>query len=274
MEVPAAAATASSQSSSMSAAAAGNAAGRFADRATESLYQSYNAKQKRAAFACYVSASVLFDVYCLTVYDRWSPWTWSLLAVNLATLLWCRVAGGRRRHWSAMAHLAWFTSVVQVVFHMVANTADGADLLGWILLYDYLTYVSLPVTLTLCVALSATTCITYVLTMAALADHHAYLARQVMCHPPPPPVADVAVVVCLFGPNERFFVCVTFTKIYDTRVRTLSDMAITCAVDFSRTNFFVSLSLDRTIRIRYRISHEPTRFAFIVLNTTRRFIRS
>lgn len=170
----------------MSAAAAGNAAGRFADRATESLYQSYNAKQKRAAFACYVSASVLFDVYCLTVYDRWSPWTWSLLAVNLATLLWCRVAGGRRRHWSAMAHLAWFTSVVQVVFHMVANTADGADLLGWILLYDYLTYVSLPVTLTLCVALSATTCITYVLTMAALADHHAYLARQVMCQPPPP----------------------------------------------------------------------------------------
>jgi len=175
-----AAAVASSEAAAATAAAAANTAGRFADRATENLYQSYNAKQKRAAFACYVSASVLFDVYCLTVYDPRSPWTWSLLAVNLATLLWCRVAGGRRRHWSAMAHLAWLASVVQVVFHMVANSADGADLLGWILLYDYLAYVSLPVTLTLCIALSAATCVTYVLTMAALADHHAYLARQVI----------------------------------------------------------------------------------------------
>ncbi|KAL4135049.1 hypothetical protein QTP88_006711 [Uroleucon formosanum] len=154
-------------------------AGRFADRATESLYQSYNAKQKRAAFACYVSASVLFDVYCLSVYDARSPWTWCLLAANVGTLLWCRLAGGRRRYWTAVAHLAWLTADVQVVFHMVANAAEGADLLGWILLYDYLAYVSLPLTLALCIALSATTCVTYVLTMAVLGRHHAYLARQV-----------------------------------------------------------------------------------------------
>ncbi|XP_026816206.1 adenylate cyclase type 3 [Rhopalosiphum maidis] len=153
-------------------------AGRFADKATESLYQSYNAKQKRAAFACYVSASVLFDVYCLSVYDARSPWTWCLLATNVVTLLWCRLAGGRRQYWTAVAHLAWLTADVQVVFHMVANAAEGADLLGWILLYDYLAYVSLPLTLALCIALSATTCVTYVLTMAVLGRQHAYLARQ------------------------------------------------------------------------------------------------
>jgi len=157
-------------------------AGRFADKATERLYQSYNAKQKRAAFACYVSASVLFDVYCLSVYDARSPWTWCLLAANVATLLWCRLAGGRRQYWTAVAHLAWLTADVQVVFHMVANSAEGADLLGWILLYDYLAYVSLPLTLALCIALSATTCVTYVLTMAVLGRQHAYLARQVIMH--------------------------------------------------------------------------------------------
>lgn len=154
-------------------------AGRFADRAIESLYQSYNAKQKRAAFACYVSASVLFDVYCLSVYDPRSPWTWALLAANVATLLWCRLAGGRRQYWTVVAHLAWLTAVVQVVFHMVVNNAEGADLLGWILLYDYLAFVSLPLTLALCIALSATTCFTYVLTMALLGGHHTYLVRQV-----------------------------------------------------------------------------------------------
>lgn len=126
-----------------------------------------------------MSASVLFDVYCLSVYDARSTWTWFLLAINVATLLWCRLAGGQRRYWNAVAVLAWLTADVQVVFHMVANAADGADLLGWILLYDYLAYVSLPLTLALCVVLSATTCGTYVLTMAMLGGHHAYLARQV-----------------------------------------------------------------------------------------------
>lgn len=154
-------------------------AGRFADRTIESLYQSYNAKQKRAAFACYVSASVLFDVYCLSVYDARQPWTWLLLMINVATLLWCWLAVGRRQYWTAVAHLAWFTADVQVVFHMVANAAEGADLLGWILLYDYLAYVSLPLTLALCVALSATTCATYVLTLALLGRQHAHLAGQV-----------------------------------------------------------------------------------------------
>lgn len=156
-------------------------AGRFADRATEKLYQSYNAKQKRAAFACYVSASVLFDVYCLSVYDARSPWTWSLLAANVATLLWCRLqAGGRRRYWTAVAHVAWLTADFQVIFHMVTNAAEGADLLGWILLYDYLIFVSLPFTLALCAALSVSTCVTYVLTVAMLGRHHVFLTRQVM----------------------------------------------------------------------------------------------
>lgn len=155
-------------------------AGRFTDCAIENLYQSYNAKQKRAAFACYVSASVLFDVYCLSVYDSRSPWTWTLLVANVATLLWCRLAGGRRQYWTVVAHLSWLTADVQVVFHMVANAAEGADLLGWILLYDYLAYVSLPLTLALCVAFSATTCVTYILTMAMIGRNHSHLVRQVI----------------------------------------------------------------------------------------------
>jgi hypothetical protein len=171
--------TGTKSASEPAASTAAPNARRFEDRAIESLYQSYNAKQKRAAFACYVSASVLFDVYCLSVYDARSPWTWTLLAANVTTLLWCRLAGGRRQYWTAVAHLAWLTAVVQVVFHMVVNKAEGADLLGWILLYDYLAYVSLPLTLALCIALSATTCFTYVLTMALLGGHHSYLARQV-----------------------------------------------------------------------------------------------
>ncbi|XP_025417726.1 adenylate cyclase type 3 [Sipha flava] len=170
--------TGTKSASEPAASTAAPNARRFEDRAIESLYQSYNAKQKRAAFACYVSASVLFDVYCLSVYDARSPWTWTLLAANVTTLLWCRLAGGRRQYWTAVAHLAWLTAVVQVVFHMVVNKAEGADLLGWILLYDYLAYVSLPLTLALCIALSATTCFTYVLTMALLGGHHSYLARQ------------------------------------------------------------------------------------------------
>ncbi|XP_050439426.1 adenylate cyclase type 3 [Adelges cooleyi] len=156
----------------------GGGDGRFADRATEGLYQSYNAKQKRAAFSCYVSASVLFDLYCLSVYDARSLYTWSLLAINVATLMWVRLAAGRRRYWTVVAHLAWLTADVQVVLHLVTNRAQGADLLGWVLLYDYLAYVSLPLTLALCMALSATTCLTYVITVAALGRHHAYLARH------------------------------------------------------------------------------------------------
>lgn len=224
---PAAAPSSASRSSASSSApsSAPSSAGRFADRATESLYQSYNAKQKRAAFACYVSASVLFDVYCLSVYDARSPWTWCLLAANVATLLWCRLAGDRRRYWTVVAHLAWLTADVQVLFHMVANAAEGADLLGWILLYDYLAYVSLPLTLALCVALGATTCVTYMLTMAVLGQQHAYLARQVKKKKKTPaandPAPPVAVTPAVTTPPYEIYIPPTPSAVHGVRTDTL-----------------------------------------------------
>jgi hypothetical protein len=65
--------------------------------------------------------------------------------------------------------------------------------------------------------------------------------------------------VCLFGPNERLFV----------RLSDFLNVNTLCRPTWTFREQLFFLFPFPTIRIRYWISHELTRFAFIVLNTTR-----
>lgn len=162
----------------------------FSDPSLEHLYQSYSVKQKRGALQCFLAAALLYDLYWLAV-----PQTHDLVArcvtlvfavLNLALLAWARVA--RTRLWAALPHLAWQLANLQLLCHLFLqkNEVTGRASLGWVLLLDYLLYVTLPLRLRYCVMLSVGTCASYLVAVVGLAyrsdTHLVYQVRPYNCH--------------------------------------------------------------------------------------------
>lgn len=157
----------------------------FADPSLEHLYQSYSVKQKRPALQCFLLAAILYDAYWLVVpqsQDLASRGvTLLFLVANVALLAWCRWS--RSRLWAALPHLAWHLANLQILAHLFLqkNEVTGRTSLGWVLLLDYLLYVTLPLRLRYCVMLSLGTCSSYLVAVEGLAlrsDTH--LIQQVI----------------------------------------------------------------------------------------------
>ncbi|XP_054283342.1 adenylate cyclase type 3-like [Macrosteles quadrilineatus] len=145
----------------------------FADPSLEHLYQSYSVKQKRPALQCFLLAAILYDAYWLVVpqsQDLASRGvTLVFLLLNVGLLAWCRWSLSRL--WSALPHLAWHLANLQILVHLFLqkNEVTGRTSLGWVLLLDYLLFVSLPLRLRYCVMLSLGTCSSYLVAVEGLA---------------------------------------------------------------------------------------------------------
>ncbi|XP_066254775.1 adenylate cyclase type 3 [Euwallacea similis] len=141
----------------------------FPDKSLEWLYQSFSVKQKRAGLECFVVTAALFDMYMLVVpiYSDILP-ICILLVVNIALLVSCRVAPANTRiFWVVLPHFCWHVALLQLfaALYLKYTEISPRENLGWVLLFDYLIYVTLPLRLRYCVVLSLLTCGFYILAL-------------------------------------------------------------------------------------------------------------
>lgn len=140
----------------------------FDDPALEKLYQSYSVKQKRAGLECFLITAVLFDIYMLVVPNDQDLVTFGVISIflllNCSLLIWCKRGVQKCGVWSAVPHVAWHIANAQLLaslFLKKTKEMTSRDNLGWVLLLDYLIYVTLPLRLRYCVMLSMGTCACY-----------------------------------------------------------------------------------------------------------------
>lgn len=157
----------------------------FTDPAIERLYQSYSVKQKRAGLQCFLYAAILFDVYILSVPGGQDIIICSVLStflvLNLLLLLWCKKGVSKSPLWAAIPHLSWHLANAQLLVHLFLkrNDVTSRDCLGWVLLLDYLVYVTLPLRLRYCFMLSLGTCASYIVAVVGLTKADTHLIEQV-----------------------------------------------------------------------------------------------
>ncbi|KDR18334.1 Adenylate cyclase type 3, partial [Zootermopsis nevadensis] len=160
----------------------------FRDPALEKLYQSYSVKQKRAGLEVFLYAAILYDVYMLVVPGGQDALmrglTIAFLGLNLGLLAWCCRGVQHSSVWAAVPHLAWHLANSQLLAHLFLkkNEVTGRDSLGWVLLLDYLLFVTLPLRLRYCVVLSAGTCASYLVAIVGLGKSDAHLLQQVIAN--------------------------------------------------------------------------------------------
>jgi len=163
----------------------------FRDPALEKLYQSYSVKQKRPGLEVFLYAAILYDLYMFLVPGGQDTLmcvlTIAFVGLNVGLLVWCcllaRCCRGIQHSsiWAALPHLAWHLANSQLLAHLFLkkNEVTGRDSLGWVLLLDYLLYVTLPLRLRYCVVLSVGTCASYLVAVVGLAKSDTYLLQQV-----------------------------------------------------------------------------------------------
>lgn len=157
----------------------------FRDPALEKLYQSYSLKQKRSGLEVFLYAAILYDLYMLMVPDGQEALmrglTIAFLGLNLGLLAWCCRGIQHSSIWAAVPHLAWHLANCQLLAHLFLkkNEVTGRDSLGWVLLLDYLLYVTLPLRLRYSIVLSAGTCASYLVAVVGLAKSDVHLLQQV-----------------------------------------------------------------------------------------------
>lgn len=157
----------------------------FRDPALEKLYQSYSVKQKRPGLEVFLYAALLYDLYMLLVPGGQDALmrglTIAFVGLNLGLLAWCCRGIQHSSIWAAIPHLAWHLANSQLLAHLFLkkNEVTGRDSLGWVLLLDYLLYVTLPLRLRYCVVLSVGTCASYLVAVIGLGKSDTHLLQQV-----------------------------------------------------------------------------------------------
>lgn len=93
------------------------------------------------------------------------------LFLNFVILLITRLGISGRKQDLVMPYLSYAVTLVQVLGVIYTKRRLGpTDLLGWVLLFDYLIYVTLPLRLRYCVLLSLVTCVSYTVAQVWLKD--------------------------------------------------------------------------------------------------------
>lgn len=143
---------------------------KFRDSALERLYQTYNRKQKRASVECFLFACALYDVYAIISEDRLHWPMLVFLSFNCAVWLWCR--WNPRPLWRLLPTIVSQIPSAQIVWRLMYNelTIFGNDDLGWAVLFDFLLYVTLPLSWTWSVIFSLVLCSEYMAVIWYLAS--------------------------------------------------------------------------------------------------------
>lgn len=105
----------------------------------------------------------------------------SFLMMNSALLIWCKRGFDNKMLWAAVPHVSWHIANTQVLaaLFLKKNEVTSRDGLGWVLLLDYLIYVTLPIRLRYCIILSIGTCASYVAALVGLAKSDFHFYQQV-----------------------------------------------------------------------------------------------
>ncbi|CAB0005675.1 unnamed protein product [Nesidiocoris tenuis] len=149
----------------------------------QALYRAYSVKQRRPFLKCFITASLLYDGYCLLV-----PFEQELanrgitclfLAANLC-LLFVSLRARRRFVWTTLPHLAWHAANLQILARLfLGRDLTPRDDLSWVLLIEYLIYTTLPLSLRYCVVLALGTFATYVRLTTKFIVHFYYFLFQI-----------------------------------------------------------------------------------------------
>ncbi|XP_030766881.1 adenylate cyclase type 3 [Sitophilus oryzae] len=157
----------------------------FSDHSLEWLYQSFSVKQKRAGLKCFVITAILFDIYMLVVGFSTDVLTISTILFFLVINILLFVLSTKdliksKVFWAALPHICWHVANIQIMatLFLKRNEVTLRDSLGWVLLLDYLIYVTLPLRLRYCIFLSFGTCASYVIALVASSKSDLHLTQQ------------------------------------------------------------------------------------------------
>ncbi|XP_028137320.1 adenylate cyclase type 3 [Diabrotica virgifera virgifera] len=156
----------------------------FTDPSLEKLYQSFSVKQKRAGLECFLLTAILFDIYMLVVPSGQDIWIFGFmslfLTVNSCILIWCKRSFESKLLWAAVPHLCWHVANAQILIALFLkkNEVTLRDSLGWVLLLDYLIYVTLPIRLRYIIILSLGTCASYIAALIGLSKSELHIYQQ------------------------------------------------------------------------------------------------
>lgn len=149
----------------------------------QALYRSYSVKQRRPFLKCFLIVSLYYDIYCIII-----PLEQDLLnrgitafffAVNVC-LYFISATTRRRLIWTTLPHLAWHAANLQILARMfLSEDFTPRDDLGWVLVIEYLIYVTLPLSLRYCLVLAIGTFATYVVCLIGLVKSDGNLEYQV-----------------------------------------------------------------------------------------------
>lgn len=142
---------------------------KFRDSALESLYQTYNLKQKRASTECFLFACALYDVYALVSEDRLHLQMAAFFVIDCLLWIWCKWSP--KPLWKLVPIVAGQIPGIQLVCRLVFNdlVISGNDDLGWAILFDFLLFVTLPLSLFWSVIFSLSLCAEYLTVVSYLA---------------------------------------------------------------------------------------------------------
>lgn len=139
----------------------------FSDKNLESLYRSSSLHQRRGALRCFLLTAIFYDIF-----QFFSPETKFLgrgialvmLGVNILLLIWAE-KGTKARNvlWSILPQAAWAVAVGQLLAQLFVKWVDVTprDHMGWLLLFIYLHFATLPLRLPFCFLLAFITMILY-----------------------------------------------------------------------------------------------------------------
>ncbi|XP_066908792.1 adenylate cyclase type 3 isoform X2 [Halyomorpha halys] len=149
----------------------------------EALYTSYSVRQRRPALPVFLVVSCLYDVFCLVLPLHQDTLNRAIsglfVCLNLGLLLATRLPGSRFT-WSALSHLSWHAANLQILARMFfsPDLTPRTDL-GWVLVLDYLVYVTLPLRLRYCLVLALGMSATYLVSLFGLSKSDLNLYSQV-----------------------------------------------------------------------------------------------
>lgn len=103
------------------------------------------------------------------------------LFLNFVILLITRLGISGRKQDLVMPYLSYAITLAQVlgVLYSKKSRLGPTDLLGWVLLFDYLIYVTLPLRLRYCVLLSLVTCVSYTVAQVWLKENYLNVVQLV-----------------------------------------------------------------------------------------------
>nr|XP_024218484.1 uncharacterized protein LOC112211285 [Halyomorpha halys] len=151
----------------------------------EALYTSYSVRQRRPALPVFLVVSCLYDVFCLVLPLHQDTLNRAIsglfVCLNLGLLLATRLPGSRFT-WSALSHLSWHAANLQILARMFfsPDLTPRTDL-GWVLVLDYLVYVTLPLRLRYCLVLALGMSATYLVSLFGLSKSDLNLYSQQPC---------------------------------------------------------------------------------------------